>query len=70
MTQSTFFTRKAALIVVGLALVAGVGGWYGLSDSGSAANLTELDATSFARLRDDFNAAAGNVRVIVLLSPS
>ena len=66
----TLLRRKAALVVLALALGGGVAGWYALSGSGDASNLTELDSTSFTQLKDDFNATAGHVRVIVLLSPS
>ncbi len=63
-------SRKGAFIVLALALVAGAAGWYALSDSGDPARLSELDATSFSQLKDDFNAAVGKVRVVLLLSPT
>jgi hypothetical protein len=69
MTKPPLLTRKTASVVLALAL-AGAGAWYAMSDSGDAANLTELDPASFEQLKRDFNEAAGNVRVIVLLSPS
>lgn len=70
MGNSSLLTRKAALAILALALAAGAGGWYALSDAADPANLTELNPAAFDQLKDEFNAAAGNVRVIVLLSPS
>jgi len=35
-----------------------------------AAPLTQLDPRALATLRDDFNRAAGGVRIILLLSPT
>jgi hypothetical protein len=32
--------------------------------------LVTLDSTSVAALRDDFNRAAGDVRIVILLSPT
>jgi hypothetical protein len=63
-------TRRKA--VIGIAAVALLGGgvWYAVSDRAPASALISLDPTSFANLKEDFNAAAGNVRVIALLSPT
>lgn len=63
-------TRKLAIGIVVLALVGGAGGWYLLSDSGAALALTDLDPNSFAQLKNEFNEAAGSVRMIALLSPT
>jgi hypothetical protein len=63
-------TRKLLIGVVALSLVGGVCGWYVLSDSGAASALADLDPSSFAQLRNEFNEAAGSVRVIALLSPT
>lgn len=61
-------TRKT---VIGIAAVALLGGaWYAFSDSAAPSALTSLDQASFAKFKEDFNAAAGNVRVIALLSPT
>jgi hypothetical protein len=61
--------RKLIVGIAILALAAGVG-WYTVSDSVDSAQLTNLDAESFQRLRNEFNQSTGDVRLIVLLSPS
>lgn len=61
-------TRKRSIGIVAAMLLAGAGAWLGFSDSASA--LTDLHPASFAQLKQDFNAAAGKVRVVVLLSPT
>lgn len=61
-------TRKLAAGIVASALIGGA--WYALSDSAGAPALTDLDSASFAQLKNEFNAAAGKVRVIALLSPT
>jgi hypothetical protein len=61
--------RKWIIVFAALTLAVGVG-WYALSDSVDPAALTDLDAESFNDLRDGFNRAAGDVRVVVLLSPT
>lgn len=68
--QLSFRHHKLAVVTLALALVGGAVGWYAFSDSSSAFALTSLDATSFAELKNDFNAAVGRTRVIVLLSPT
>lgn len=62
--------RKLAIGILGLALLACAAGWYTVADRADGGALTELNATSFAELKKEFNAAADEVRVIVLLSPS
>jgi hypothetical protein len=63
-------TRKLATGILAAALVGAAGAWYAFSDSATASELTVLDSASFAQFKDDFNASAGNVRVIALLSPT
>lgn len=62
--------RKLAVAILAAVLLAGAGAWYAFSDPAPASALTVLDESSFARLKDAFNAAAGNVRIIALLSPT
>ncbi len=65
--------RKLVVGITILMFVATAVGWYLLSGSGTSpdqARLVELDASSFARLRDDFNRAVGKIRIILLLSPT
>ena len=70
MTKSTFFTRELALGMMVLTLAAVGAGWPFLSDPVEPGALAELDRESFTQLRNEFNEAAGNIRVIVLLSPT
>lgn len=70
MNKPPFLTRKPVLGMIALALVAVAAGWYFVSDAAAPGAVTELDAPSFAQLRNDFNAAVGTTRVIVLLSPT
>lgn len=63
-------TRKLVIGIVALTLLGGAGAWYAWFDSGAASALTDLDPTSFAQLKNEFNASAGRVRVIALLSPT
>ncbi len=61
--------RKRAIGILAAVLFGGAGAWYAISDSAGAA-LADVSPTSFAQLKNEFNAAAGKVRVIALLSPS
>jgi len=61
--------RNRIIGLTALALAAGAGG-YTLYDSVDADALGDLDAESFTHLRNEFNQAAGDVRVVVLLSPT
>ena len=64
-------TRKTIFGIIALALIAGAAGWYwSESDHPGALPLTSLDAASFPQLKNEFNQASENVRVIVLLSPT
>lgn len=63
-------TRKLATGIIALALLGVGAGWYALSDSVEPGAFTNLDSESFAQLRNEFNAAVGDVRVILLLSPT
>ena len=63
-------TRKTIFGIIALALIAGAAGWYWSSDPPGALPLTSLDAASFPQLKNEFNQASENVRVIVLLSPT
>ncbi len=70
MTKSKFLTRKLAAGAMALALLGVGAGWYVYSDSIEPGAFTDLGPESFARLKNEFNQAAGSVRVIVLLSPT
>jgi len=63
-------TRKRSIGILAASLLGGAGAWFLLSDSAGASALTDLHLASFAQLKSDFNAAAGRVRIIVLLSPT
>jgi hypothetical protein len=63
-------TRKVIIAAISIALFAGVGTWYVLSDSSGSHAISSLDPASFAELKNEFNAAAGHVRIIALLSPT
>ena len=62
--------RTLAIGILAAALLGAAAAWYAFSDSPGASELTNLDAASFAQLKSEFNAAAGNVRIIALLSPT
>ncbi len=65
-------SRKIALVVVIVALLLG-GAWYQFGGHRTAPGqppLTELNAAALDQLRADFNAAADQPRMIVLLSPT
>jgi hypothetical protein len=64
--------RRALALAVVVALVAALA-WWQLGARVVPAGqppLATLDTASVAALREDFNRAAGDVRVIVLLSPT
>jgi hypothetical protein len=71
MTIPKLLTRRLMIGILALVLVIGAAGWY-LFDSGQSGPfvVTELNATSFAHIKNEFNEAAGNVRIIALLSPT
>lgn len=62
-------TRKLAIGAVTTVLLGGAGAWYAFSEAGSSA-IADLDPAAFAQLKNEFNAGAGKVRVIALLSPT
>jgi hypothetical protein len=62
-------TRRKLTIGLAAVAVAAAVGWY-LADTVDSAALVDLDAGSFEQFRDQFNEAAGQVRVVVLLSPT
>jgi len=63
-------TRKLAIGIIALVLLGVGAGWYAISDSVEPGAFTDLDAESFTQLRNEFNAAVGDVCVILLLSPT
>ena len=63
-------TRKRSIGILAVTLLSGAGAWFFLFDSVGASSLTDIDPASMAQLKNDFNAASGRVRVIVLLSPT
>lgn len=63
-------TRRHSIGLLAATLLAAAGAWFLFSDSDGASALTDLHPRSFAQLKSDFNAATGNVRIIVLLSPT
>jgi hypothetical protein len=60
------------LVVLSVALLAALGWWrFGTREvPPGQPPLATLDASSIAALQDDFNRAAGQTRIIVLLSPT
>ena len=63
-------TRKLAIAIIALVLF-GVGAvWYAATDSVAPGALTDLDSESFTKLRNEFNTAVGDVRIILLLLPT
>lgn len=65
-------SRKIALVAVIVALLIAAA-WYQFGGHRTApgqAPLTELSASNLEKLRADFNAAADQPRMIVLLSPT
>ena len=63
-------TRRRSFGLLAATLLGGAGAWLLFFDVAGAAALTDLHPASFAQLKQDFNAAAGNVRIMVLLSPT
>ncbi len=70
--SSVIIFGLATVVVLGLALfpqsVAGILAGSGVS--AEQARVTELDAHSLTALKEEFNRAAGSVRIILLLSPT
>lgn len=66
-------TRRRALLIVAAAALLGTVAWFGVLSHATPAGqapLVYLDAESLSGLKDDFNRAAGDVRLIVLLAPT
>lgn len=69
----SIMNRRRALVLAGLiALIAAFGWWQFATRSVPAGQppLVTLDSASLAALREDFNRAIGDLRIIVLLSPT
>ena len=64
--------RKTIQLAVVFALVAGFAWWrFGTRNvPAGQPPLVTLDTSSLAALREDFNRASGDVRIIILLSPT
>ena len=62
-------TRRLAIGIAAAVLTGATGAWYALSGAGSTA-IADLDPAGFAQFKNAFNAGAGKVRVIALLSPT
>ena len=62
-------TRKLAIGTLAAVLFGGAGAWYAFYGTGSSA-IADLDPAGFTQLKNEFNAGAGKVRVIALLSPT
>ena len=64
-------SRRILLLIAVLAAIAGAYAYFGTHyvPSGQPP-LATLDAGSIGALRDDFNRAAGETRILVLLSPT
>ncbi len=63
-------TRKIVLGMLAAVLLGGAGAWYAWSHPDEARGLRDLGRGSLAQLQSEFNAAAGNMRLLVLLSPT
>ena len=61
---------KSALAVAALLLVMVAVAWNFLEERGPFVPLIELDSQSLTSLKDEFNRAADNARLILLLSPT
>ena len=61
---------SAALVLAVVFAPQSVAGFLAEPGGGNDTALTDLDPPSYARLKSEFNAAAGRVRVIALLSPT
>ena len=71
--MSIVMTRRRIVIGTWLTVLLVALAWwrFGAHDVPSGQPpLATLDATTVSALREDFNAAAGQVRIIVLLSPT
>ena len=68
MTTRHLFVRSYVAIVVGVVMLAGCG--PGVAPAGQARMAVLSDSAALDSLRDDFNNAASQTRVIVLLSPT
>ena len=67
-TRTRKFALIAAVVMIGLAIV-----WYQFGGHRTAAGqrpMAVLDARSLEQFRADFNAAASDTRIILLLSPT
>jgi hypothetical protein len=65
--------RTRVLAVLALVALAAAGGWWRFGGREAPAGqppLATIDPVSIGALRDDFNRAAGQTRLIVLLSPT
>ncbi len=63
--------RLPAIVVV--ALLLGVAAWYEFADGRVPAGqvpLTSISTASLDQVRDEFNRAADQVRIVLLLSPT
>jgi hypothetical protein len=71
MTKPKLLNRKLMIAILALTLVVGAAGWY-LFDFGrpGPVAITEINATSFAQIKNEFNESSGEVRIIALLSPT
>lgn len=66
-------TRRKLLLMLPLVVLVGAFGYVRFAGHDTPAGqppLAYLDSTSLATLKADFNRAAGETRVIVLLSPT
>jgi hypothetical protein len=66
-------TRRKLLLIVVLTAIAAASAYVGLATHETPAGqppLAYLDPTSLAALKADFNGAAGETRIVVLLSPT
>jgi hypothetical protein len=65
--------RRRLLLIIGLVAILGVFAWMRFASHDAPAGqepLAYLDPTSLAALKADFNRAAGETRIIALLSPT
>jgi hypothetical protein len=61
---------KRRVLLVTLALIAGAALWYNLAGSTVPPGQPPLAAMDLAALKADFNRAADQTRILVLLSPT
>ncbi|MGH9720980.1 MAG: hypothetical protein ACRD8O_12265 [Bryobacteraceae bacterium] len=64
--------RRKWAVGIAAVLAPVAAGWFYLAGwpGSSSAAVTDIDAGSLAAFRDEFNRAAGNTRIILLLSPT